>query len=110
MVNILVKMPQRRTQAELDTLVPMIMKIQFFKEREMKHESCVHVAETLQYEFQSKDHEVFKQGDEGDKFYIIIDGEVSIKIYNKLYDQKSKELHTLQVSLKRLTRSKEELQ
>lgn len=44
------------------------------------------MAETLQYEFHLRDHVVFKQGDEGDKFYIIIDGEVSIKIYNKLYD------------------------
>lgn len=86
MVTILVKNPQRRTQTELDSIVPLIMKIQFFKEREMKYESCIHVAETLQYEFQLRDHVVFKQGDEGDKFYIIIDGEVSIKIYNKLYD------------------------
>ena len=61
----------------------------------MKHESCIHVAETLQYEYMHKDQVVFKQGDEGDKFYIIIDGEVSIKIYNKLYDQKSKELNSL---------------
>ncbi len=87
----------------------MIMKIQFFKEREMKHENCIHVAETLQYEFQHKDHVVFKQGDVGEKFYIIIDGEVSIKIFNKTYDQKSKELNSLQISLKRLIRSKEEL-
>jgi CRP-like cAMP-binding protein len=86
MVSVLVKNPQRRTPAELDSIVPMIMKIQFFKEREMKYESCVHVAETLSYEFQHKDHTVFRQGDEGDKFYIIIDGEVSIKIFNKLFD------------------------
>ena len=86
MVTILVKNPQRRTQNELESIVPMIMKIQFFKEREMKHENCIHVAETLTYEYQPKDNVVFKQGDEGDKFYIIIDGEVSIKIYNKLFD------------------------
>jgi CRP-like cAMP-binding protein len=86
MVTILVKNPQRRSQVELDSIVPLIMKIQFFKEREMKYESCIHVAETLQYEFHLMDHVVFKQGDDGDKFYIIIDGEVSIKIYNKLYD------------------------
>jgi hypothetical protein len=47
MVTILVKNPQRRTQVELDSIVPLIMKIQFFKEREMKYESCIHVAETL---------------------------------------------------------------
>jgi hypothetical protein len=60
MVTILVKNPQRRTQVELDSIVPLIMKIQFFKEREMKYESCIHVAETLQYEFHQRDHVVFK--------------------------------------------------
>ena len=66
----------------------MIMKIDFFKEREMKYDSCFHVAETLTYEYQKMDHVVFWQGDEGDKFYIVIDGEVSIKIFNKLFSQK----------------------
>ena len=60
MVAILVKNPQRRTQAELESIVPMIMKIQFFKEREMKHENCIHVAETLTYEYLPKDSLVFK--------------------------------------------------
>ena len=47
MVVILVKNMQRRTHAELESIVPMIMKIQFFKEREIKHDNCIHVAETL---------------------------------------------------------------
>jgi CRP-like cAMP-binding protein len=46
----------------------------------------VHIAETLQYEYATRNQTVFKQGEKGDKFYIIIDGEVSIKIYNKLFD------------------------
>jgi len=52
----------------------------------------VHIAETLQYEFFFKDQMVFKQGEQGEKFYIIIDGEVSVKIFNKAYDAKKKEI------------------
>ncbi len=52
----------------------------------------MHIAETLQYEFFFKDQMVFKQGETGEKFYIIIDGEVCIKIFNKAYDAKKKEL------------------
>jgi CRP-like cAMP-binding protein len=53
----------------------------------------VHIAETLQYEFFFKDQTVFRQGEAGEKFYIIIDGEVSVKIFNKAHDAKKKELN-----------------
>jgi CRP-like cAMP-binding protein len=45
---------------------------------------------------------VFRQGDEGEKFYIIIDGEVSVKIFNKAYDAKRKELNAIKVIVKHL--------
>lgn len=54
------------------------------------------IAESLSYEFCKDGHTVFHQGDKGDKFYIIIDGEVSVKIYNKTFDSKMKELVTMQ--------------
>lgn len=65
----------------------------------------MNIAETLSYEFIKKDHTVFNQGDKGDKFYIIIEGEVSIKIFNKVYDAKKKDLHHAQGLVKRLSRA-----
>jgi hypothetical protein len=52
------------------------------------------VAEYIHYEFFHKDETVFNLGDVGDKFYIIIDGEVSVKGHNKAYEAKLKEIRT----------------
>lgn len=109
MVNVLVKNSARRSQQELDTIVPMLQKIQFFKEREISHENYVHIAETLQYEFIFKDQTVFKQGEQGEKFYIIIDGEVCIKIFNKAYDAKKKELAAINQVLAHLKEDRQQI-
>lgn len=53
---------------------------------------------------------VFHQGDQGDKFYIIIEGEVSIKVSNKAYDAKKKELHVVQNHVNSLKRAHADLQ
>lgn len=53
---------------------------------------------------------MFSQGDKGDKFYIIIEGEVSIKIFNKVFDAKKKDLHQISGLVKRLTRDHADVQ
>ena len=70
----------------------------------------MNIAETLSYEFIKREQTVFNQGDKGDKFYIIIEGEVSIKIFNKVYDAKKKDLHQVQVLVKRLQRAHADVQ
>ena len=52
---------------------------------------------------------VFHQGDQGDKFYIIIEGEVSIKVSNKAYDAKKKECSVIQNHVKSLQRAHADL-
>lgn len=64
----------------------------------------MNIAETLSYEFFKRDATVFQQGDKGDKFYIIIEGEVSIKIFNKVHDSKRKDFISIQSQVKRLQR------
>lgn len=85
----------------------MIQKIQFFIERELTLDNCVNVAEFIHYEYYNKDEVVFKLGDVGDKFYIIIDGEVSVKGHNKAYDLKLKELRTFNSMLKKIRSARE---
>jgi hypothetical protein len=42
----------------------------------------VDVVNALSYEFQPKHRDVFEYGDAGEKFYLILDGEVTVVIPN----------------------------
>jgi hypothetical protein len=59
MIAIIVKPTPKRTQAELEMLIPVIQKIQFFKERDISYEHYVNITETLSYEFAKRDQTVF---------------------------------------------------
>jgi hypothetical protein len=75
----------------------------------MTLEHCMSVAESLHYEYMSNGEQIFCLGDVGDKFYIIIDGEVSVSIYNKAYDAKLKEIKAMMTTVKKLRSSKDAL-
>lgn len=51
MIAILVKPTHKRSNPELEVLIPVIQKIQFFKERDISYEHYVNIAESLSYEF-----------------------------------------------------------
>ena len=59
LVTILAKPAQKRTMIEHEKLIPIIQKIQFFKEREISYEHYVNIAESLSYEFCEKESMVF---------------------------------------------------
>lgn len=44
------KASSRRSQQEIEKLIPIIQKIQFFKEREISNEHYGNIVECLQYE------------------------------------------------------------
>ena len=52
---------------------------------------------------------MFKQGEQGEKFYIIIDGEVCVKIFNKAFDAKKKEIAAINQVLAHLKEDKQEI-
>jgi CRP-like cAMP-binding protein len=52
---------------------------------------------------------VYKEGNASDKFYIIIEGEVSIQNYNKYYGEKSNELKHAKLELMRLNLNKQSI-
>ena len=52
----------------------MIREIQFFKNRQISGNNLNDICDELRYEFIPAGHFVFKQGDYGDRFYIILNG------------------------------------
>lgn len=73
--------PESRNNSQINALVQYTQGIKFFKELSAKstqsaHVSCCH---HMFYEFVPKDEFVFRYGDQGTKFYIIIQGRVSVQ-------------------------------
>lgn len=54
----------------------MIKKIKFFQEREIPPDSYTTLASALQHEAGTRGEIVFEKGSVGDKFYIILQGQV----------------------------------
>ena len=73
--------PESRNNSQINALVEYTQGIKFFKELSAKstqsaHVSCCH---HMFYEFVPMDEFVFRYGDQGTKFYIIIQGRVSVQ-------------------------------
>eukprot|EP00347_Sterkiella_histriomuscorum_P015778 403355716 len=82
-IQILKKNPEQRTEKDLNTLAPMLKEIRFFKERgEIETHHLIDLCQALRYEFCEAGKFVFKQGDYGDCFYVILRGRVSVLIQN----------------------------
>jgi hypothetical protein len=72
-------------------LIPIIREIQFFKERDIKAEDLVEIAYRLKHDFIPANQNVFSYGKQkllrvlgtlGDKFYVVLKGEVEVLIPN----------------------------
>ena len=75
--GILVRTPQQRTEEHLRQLTKMFGGIEFFERLEF--ELAQHSAlRYLRYEACPAGHELFHSGEAGDKFYVIVRGEVKI--------------------------------
>ncbi|CDW74956.1 UNKNOWN [Stylonychia lemnae] len=61
-------------------MVPLIREIAFFKRMNIQGPDLSQICHELKYEFYREGESVFRQGEYGDKFYIILKGEVSVKI------------------------------
>ena len=96
-VNILTKSQEQRSQYDLKTLVPLMENIRFFKERKIKTKELFEICNGLEYFKSPENSYVIKYGEEGDKFYIILQGQVSVwvpvqnakmsKIIKKIYSK-----------------------
>ncbi|CAI2385273.1 unnamed protein product [Moneuplotes crassus] len=64
-------------------LFPFVKNIKFFKEQNLDQSDLKTICERLEVVQMSAGKDVFKYGYHGDKFYIILEGEVSVLIPNK---------------------------
>ena len=81
-INILKKPHNQRTPEDLDEFVPKMREVQFFQEREIKDQDFLEIVSALKYETFKRKQVIFHFGDLGDKFYILIQGEVGVLIPN----------------------------
>ena len=87
--NILSKPAEQRSTYELRTvLTPLMADIAFFKERKLKPHDIQEVCVGLQYLSKPKNSFVIKYGEEGDMFYIILKGKVSVWLPVPLHEMR----------------------
>ena len=72
-------------------IVPLIKEVNFFKSRNIQGQDLVQVCSELKHEYLAKGEAVFKYGDFGHKFYVVLTGEVAVKIP----DPKNKQQHAV---------------
>jgi len=71
-ITILQKPSNKRTEEDLDKIIPYMQEVQFFIEREIKEHDFPDIIDALKYEQYNNDDIIFHWGDLGDKFYILI--------------------------------------
>ena len=81
--NILEKPAGRRTNDELSELSDLISQIEFFKNKSIKEKDMQELCMAFSFEKFDAKVDVFKWGEPGDTFYIIIKGIVSVRIPNQ---------------------------
>lgn len=64
--------------------MPLLKEFSFFKDRHMMSKRDLsEISNHLKYEFLEAGDTIFKQGDPGDQFYIIMKGQVQVSIAEK---------------------------
>lgn len=81
MCSVLEKPPSRRTPADLNRILPYFQELEAFKKlvamkEELPEEFYLKLLQNCWIERMKKSNFVCKQGDKGDKFYIILQGHV----------------------------------
>ena len=69
--------PGRRNTEEMLRLLPLFRECEFFKKSAMDDRLLLEVISTSRHEFAEKGKIIFRYGDKGDKFYLILHGSVS---------------------------------
>ena len=81
--QILMRPCSERSEDDTRELLPLVKGIKFFKEQGISDAfEYLQIAQCLTYESVTKGKDVFEYGSVGEKFFIIIEGEVSVVIPN----------------------------
>jgi CRP-like cAMP-binding protein len=80
MIQVLLKPSEERKEKDFTILAPVLKEINFFKSRNMINQDIIYLCQELQYEFFTKGETIFKYGEHGNKFYIVLNGKVDIMV------------------------------
>ena len=64
----------------MQSLLPTFKNIEFFKDREIEDRTILDLVATSSYEFIKRNQVVFKQGEIGEKFYLILYGKAGVRV------------------------------
>ena len=84
--NVLTKQPENRSKEDLNMLLPFIQDIEFFKEQvenqdqELLAKTHLYICQNMRYKMHKQGETVFKHGNRGNLFYIILKGKVSVNV------------------------------
>lgn len=99
-----------RSEKDLQILAPLLQEIPFFKQRNIEGSSLQDISSELAFEQCQAGEFVFKQGDYGDRFYIILHGKVQVLINNpnlkKGQAKKKKKINPIYKQLKTIRKKK----
>lgn len=73
----------KRKLKEMRTLLPLMKEDRFFKERKMDEDLILRICQIANYKFVQEGQFVFEQDQEADSLYLILSGEVAVRIRNK---------------------------
>ncbi len=80
--EILLKPPAQRFFDDIRQLVPLFKNIKLFKDQNIQDSELPEIVQCLTYQTFKPGENVFEYGNQGDKFYMILSGEVSVLIPN----------------------------
>ncbi|EAR88978.2 cyclic nucleotide-binding domain protein (macronuclear) [Tetrahymena thermophila SB210] len=81
-IAVLNKIPTKRAKSDIEILIRLTEEVQFFKNHfgQNHHSMLQEYSEHFGYQKCSRGDIVFKQGDQGDKFYLILRGQVKVLV------------------------------
>ena len=80
LISILEKPAGRRHHEDIDRLVPMLNKIEFFKARNLSLTDLRAVAQCLTHSMFKTGEKIIEYGQYGNTFYIVLEGSVSVLV------------------------------
>lgn len=80
MIQILFKPKEERKDRDFTLIAPILKEINFFKQRNIISQDITYLCQELSYEYFTQGECVFKYGEHGAKFYIILQGKVEIMV------------------------------
>ena len=94
-LRVLSKSRKQRTPEDINSLLPSLKTNHFFKERDFDEESMLKILANASFETVEEGQYVFKRGEIGDKFYLVLHGSVGVHIQNPQWKLLKREKRTL---------------